>query len=230
MTTTPISPSATLWRAMEPIHRRILEHPFIRGLTDGTLPEAAFTRYLIQDGLYLRDYSRALALCAARSDTPERVRMYCGHAAEAIAAEQQMHGELFARLGVDPGAAAAAPPSPTCAGYTNFLLATCALGERHEAYAAVLPCYWIYHRVGLALAEAGSPDPRYHTWISTYADEAFAAAVQGAIAACDAVLEGAGADVRAAAERRALRAAHYEWMFWDAAWRDERWGPELPLA
>ena len=30
-----------------------------------------------------------------------------------------------------------------------------------EALAAVLPCYWIYERVGKSLLENGCPEPRY---------------------------------------------------------------------
>lgn len=224
MTTTE-SPRNGLWQAMEPTYLRILEHPFITGLTDGTLPAAAFARYVIQDDLYLRQYSRALALCAVRADRPGRLRMYCQHAAEAVAAEQALHTGLLEQLGIDAAEAAAQTPTPTCAAYTNFLLASCALGERHEAFAAVLPCYWIYHRVGQALVTAGSPDPRYRTWIEAYADEDFTSAVEGAIAACDEVLADLPPAAMVSAERHALTAARYEWMFWDSAWRDERWDP-----
>ena len=48
----------------------------------------------------------------------------------------------------------------------------------------------------------------------------------GAIGACDRAGAGLPPPQRAAATGAALRAATYEWMFWDAALRDERW-PEL---
>ena len=37
-------------------------HPFVQGLSDGTLPLAAFRRYLIQDYLFLIHFARAKAL------------------------------------------------------------------------------------------------------------------------------------------------------------------------
>ena len=43
------------------------EHPFVRGIGDGTLPEAALPRYVRQDYLFLIDYGRLLALGAARA-------------------------------------------------------------------------------------------------------------------------------------------------------------------
>jgi thiaminase/transcriptional activator TenA len=211
-----------LWEAIAPVHQAILGHPFLRGLTDGTLPEDAFSRYVHQDALFLDDYARALALCGARAGATEDVRTFCAHAAEAVAAERALHDELMPRLGI---AQAAAEPSPTCLAYTSFLLSTCALGDRGEALGAILPCYWIYWRVGTALAERGSPDPRYAAWIAAYAGDDFSAAARAAIAACDRGLSGLTPAQSAAATRRAVTAARFEWMFWDSAWRGERWGP-----
>lgn len=220
-----MSAAEEVWAAILPVHRAVLEHPFLRGLTDGSLPEDAFARYVIQDALYLRDYARALALCAARVGDPDDLRMFCLHAAEAIDVERALHDRLMGELGIDPQEAAAAEPSPTCFAYTSFLLRACAAGERHEALGAILPCYWIYWEVGRELAAAGSPDPRYRTWIDTYGGEEFAVAAEGAIAACERAWAPLGPTQRAEATRHALIAARYEWMFWDSAWRDERWGP-----
>ncbi len=38
-----------LWRSIEDIYREVLDHPFLRGLTDGTLPEENFKHYVLQD-------------------------------------------------------------------------------------------------------------------------------------------------------------------------------------
>jgi thiaminase/transcriptional activator TenA len=178
----------------------------------------------VQDALFLADYARALALCGARASAVDDLRMFCRHAAEAIDVERDLHARLMGELGID-AAEAAAEPTPACRGYTSFLLQACALGDRHEALAAVLPCYWIYWEVGRALAARGSPDPRYRAWIDTYAGDEFAAAARGAIDAADRALAGASAPELDAARRQAVTAARYEWMFWDSAWRGESWGP-----
>lgn len=47
--------SLELWSRIEGnIYRKILAHPFITGLQDGSLPENSFRHYIIQDALYLR--------------------------------------------------------------------------------------------------------------------------------------------------------------------------------
>ena len=213
-----------IWDEIAPVYRRVLEHPFVAGLTDGTLPVDAFRRYVVQDALFLADYARALALCAARSPDADTLRMFCRHAAEAIDVERDLHERLMAELDVAPPPEdEPAPMTPTCLAYTSFLLSACSLRERHDALAAILPCYWIYWEVGKELAAAGSPDPRYQAWIDTYAGEEFADAVRGAIEACDAASVDLAAEARASARAHALTAARYEWMFWDSAYRSETW-------
>src|SRR5436190_1371510 len=48
-----------LWRSIGPIYAAILRHPFVRGLTDGSLPRESFRFYAVQDALYLREFARA---------------------------------------------------------------------------------------------------------------------------------------------------------------------------
>ncbi|NLG69157.1 MAG: thiaminase II, partial [Firmicutes bacterium] len=74
-TPSPLSRSfpEELWGGITAIFEAILAHPFIQGLTDGTLPEEAFRFYVIQDALYLRDYARALALAAAKAPQEQAI-------------------------------------------------------------------------------------------------------------------------------------------------------------
>lgn len=216
-------PHEEVWEHLAPIHARILEHPFVTGLTDGTLARPAFARYVVQDELFLAEYARALALCGARAADLPTLTMFCNDATGAIGVERELHARLLDALGVGRAVLGSTGPTPTCAAYTDYLLRTAALGERHEAIAAVLPCYWIYWEVGRELARRGSRDPLYAEWITTYADPGFGAAVEGCRAAFDAAMTGASDGARQAALAHAVRAARYEWMFWDAAYRDEQW-------
>lgn len=211
--------SEELWDAAADVHARIREHPFLTGLTDGTLPHPAFAHFIAQDAIYLRGYARALAVLAARAPTAADTTMFAEHAAGAIAAEQDMHAELSEALGLvdEP------EPAPTTLAYTSYLLATCHQASFAEGLGAVLPCYWIYARVGEALAAGSSPDPLYARWIAMYGGEEFQAVVDAVLAVTDRV----GAEL-AAGERDRVRGhfvttARYEWMFWDAAWRRETW-------
>lgn len=218
-----MSLSEQLWAGIVPTYDAILRHPFLAGLTDGSLPEEAFAQYVVQDALYLGEYARALALVGARASESRDVEMFGRHAAGAIAVERTLHDTLLGELGIDPALAATTEPSPTNLAYTSYLLATVATGSYAEAVGAVLPCYWIYREVGRELIRRGSPDKRYQTWIDTYGGEEFGAIVDEVLALTDRL----GPSLSAVDEQRTARAfrttSRFEWMFWDAAWRGETW-------
>ncbi|MEY9940386.1 thiaminase II [Streptacidiphilus sp. MAP5-3] len=209
-----------LWSDIEPIYAEILEHSFLRGLTDGTLPRTAFRHFVEQDSLYLRDYARALALCGARAPEIESVQAFLGDAAGAIAAEQEMLAGFGAELGEEP---LSQEVLPTTRAYTSYLLAAAYGGSYAEAVAAVLPCYWIYARVGEQLLAKSSPDPLYARWIAVYGDESFQEIVRRVVALTDELAEQVSAAERERMRERFTVASRYEWMFWNAAWIGERW-------
>ncbi|MBB1576489.1 MAG: thiaminase II, partial [Propionibacterium sp.] len=58
------------WDHIAQIRDRIDHLPLLTELADGTLEPRRFVEYIIQDDFYLRGYSRALALLAARAPDP----------------------------------------------------------------------------------------------------------------------------------------------------------------
>jgi len=212
-----------LWQGSADIYRAILAHPFLAGLTDGSLPRQAFTFYVLQDARYLLGYAQALAAVASRAPDAAGIEMFAGHAAAVIAEERKLHDSLLADLGIDPASAEAAEPAPTTLAYTSYLLATVRGGSYAEGVGAVLPCYWIYWEVGKELLHRGSPDPRYQQWIDTYGGEDFGGVVREVIAVADALGPGLAPSERALVHRHFRATSRYEWMFWDMGYRQETW-------
>ena len=128
----------------------------------------------LQDALYLRDYARALGLAGVRSGDEDALVMFSEHAAGAIRVERSLHEGSLEDFGLPQDVVDRTPPGPTTLAYTSYLLRVASLGDYHEVLAAVLPCYWIYERVGKTLLEEGSPNPTYQKWIDTYGGENFA--------------------------------------------------------
>ncbi len=212
-----------LWRSIEPIYAAILRHPFVRGLTDGSLPRESFRFYAVQDALYLREFARALSLAAARAPEDEWIIMFNEHAAGALKVERALHESFFKEFGLSPADVAATPLAPTTLAYTSYLLAVAYGAPFHEAMAALLPCYWIYWEVGRALERRGSPEPLYQRWIGTYASEEFGGVVRGVLEATDAVATRLGVAERRAMGRHFVTTSRYEWMFWEMGFRREEW-------
>jgi thiaminase/transcriptional activator TenA len=213
--------TGSLWAEAAGTYAAIVQHPFLAGLTDGSLNVELFTHYVVQDAHYLRDFARTLTIVASKAPTHADVGMFARHAASTAEVELALHESLLSELGIQN--VDAMPVAPTTLAYTSYLLATAHSGIFADGFAAVLPCYWIYAEAGAELVKRGSPDPRYQRWIDTYAGDEYQTIVAEVLALADST----GPTLRAADETRArahfATTARYEWMFWDAAWRGEVW-------
>jgi thiaminase (transcriptional activator TenA) len=227
MTASPDAPSRTftaeLWQSTASIFDAILAHPFLRGLTDGSLPEDSFRFYVKQDALYLRQYARCLALASAKAPSAYWCEMFAAHAQSALNVERSLHEAYFAAWGLAPDDVAATPPTPTTVAYTSYLLRVAGTGTFEELIGAILPCYWIYWEVGKALLVTGSPNPVYQRWIDAYASEQFASAVQRVLDAANRSSLDLPESRLSVIRQHYLTASRYEWMFWDAAYNLESW-------
>ncbi len=212
-----------LWQEITPIFEAILAHPFLRGLTDGTLPRDRFRFYAVQDALYLREFARALSLAAARAPHEAAIVMFNEHAAGALQVERALHESFFQEFGLSEAAVRATPLAPTNLAYTSYLTAVAYAGPIHETVAALLPCYWIYWEVGKTLLQRGSPDPLYQRWIATYGADEFGSVVEAVLALADQLAEPLPTAARLAMVRHFVTTSRYEWMFWDMGYRCEQW-------
>ena len=205
------------WQATAETRAAIDRHPFLTGLTDGTLPQPSFNHYLGQDAIYLGIYARVLAGLASQADDIDEGLFWSNSASTSVLVERQLH-ESRVSLGE-------ATTGPTTLAYTSYLLATLAGGSYPVAVAAVLPCFWIYQDVGdTILARVGDLTGHpYADWIGMYADEAFAESVRRAKEIADHQASRSGDAVVTRMLDAFATAARYEWMFWDAGWRRETW-------
>lgn len=208
-----------------PIFARVLDHPFVRGIGDGSLAIERFRFYIEQDYAFLIEYSRVLALAVAKG----RALPGMGHFAELLHAtlnvEMALHRGYAAKFGIGDEALARVAAAPTTYAYTRHLLATAYAGTLPEIAAALLPCQWGYGEIGRTLAAAGAPShaPLYAEWIAMYAGEEYHGLVGGLIAHFDALAEGESDHGRAHLAETFLISSRYEWSFWEMAWRMETW-------
>lgn len=201
--------SEETWRLAQPVYRDILELPFVTGLAAGTLPREKFMEYLRQDALYLDNYSRVLALIASRMRRKDHLESFLRFALDGVEVERSMH-EVFLG-GVIPGRQAM---SRACLLYTSLLSAQ-AMAPVEIAAAAVLPCFWVYQRVGEDIVARTGTDNPYRQWIDTYSDPAFARATDRAIEICDELAADASPEIRRGMTDIFLTCTLMEKLFWE---------------
>ena len=155
----------TLWWENADLSRAALEHPFVRGLADGSLPREDFQYYVAQDAFFLESFARAYALALSRSPDRRGLAEFSA-LISGVVEELRLHEGYAERWGVD--LSLTSPRDATLA-YTQFLLATAALGSVGETCAAMTPCMRLYAFLGQSLADKGvAEDNPYKEWAETY--------------------------------------------------------------
>lgn len=164
---------AILWQQNAHLAEACLQHPFVRGLADGTLDPQTFRRYIAQDAFFLGAFARAYALAAARSQDMATFSQLC-ELLNGVLRELQLHAVYAEELKIQLDRV---QPYRAVAAYTDFLLATAWHREPGNTIAALTPCMRLYGYLGTELAKtvgAGSP---YQSWIATYGGPDFQALV-----------------------------------------------------
>lgn len=208
------------WQAIEERYQSMLEMPFIKELSEGTLPQEKFRFYMMQDSLYLEHFGRTLSVIAAKIHDIRDVLAFMRFAENAIVVENAVHEFYFQDFGVtDKGVL-----EPACHHYIHFLRSTAALESVEIAAAAVLPCFWIYKKVGdYIYSHQNTVNNPYQKWIDTYGGDEFAIAVEQAITICDTLAENSTLETQKRMTEAFVMASRMEYDFWEAAYELKTW-------
>ena len=193
-------------------------HAFTDAMGDGTLPEAAFRRYLVQDYLFLIEFARAYALAIYKSPSLADMREAAAGVAAILDVEMDLHVQLCARWGLAPDMLERATPAAEMLAYTRYVLDTGMRGDLLALKVALAPCVIGYAEIARRLAaipgalEARNP---YAVWIGEYAGDAY----QDIAARATAHLDGLGERYVTAAREAELadifrEATRLETDFW----------------
>lgn len=133
--------SAQIRQAVEPIWAASMEHPFVKGIGDGTLPLENFRFYIQQDSYYLTSFAKILALGAAKAPDIETTNQFADFAKHTYSAEIGLHEQFSKRLGITAEEKELFKPAPTTYAYTSHLYRAGHAGRswrRHRRRIAVL--------------------------------------------------------------------------------------------
>jgi thiaminase/transcriptional activator TenA len=165
-----VSLARTLWQANADWAQKILAHPFVQGLGDGSLPAKNFKSYIAQDAYFLDAFARAYAFCLAHGTSRDDLFGF----AELIAGvldELKLHKSYTEKLQVSLDDVT---PLPATTAYTDFLLHAARQGQLGETIAGMTPCMRLYAFLGQTLAQK-EVAPAYADWVKTYSDPGFEA-------------------------------------------------------
>ena len=196
------------------------EHPFVKGLGDGTLPKEKFKFFMIQDHLYLMQYAKVFAMGVLKARKEEDMRLFAALITATLDVENAIHESYLKKLGLTNEELAAAKPSIVTDSYTNYMISVAQKEGLPEIMAAVLACSWTYKLIGDHLEQipGAKYDPFYGDWVRQYMGKEYREANDLMIDMYDRFSEGFSEERLAYLEQIVHVCSQYEYMFWDMAW------------
>lgn len=218
--------SDRLFKTVEPIWNSYLQHPFVKGIADGSLDPEKFRHYLRQDYVYLIEYCKIFAIGAAKSPDLETMGLFSSLLHGTLHIEMDLHRAYAAEFGISPQALAQTQPGAAMTGYTSYMLNVAQAGGVENAAAAVLACAWSYNFIGQQLV-AHHPEslqhPLYGKWVQMYSSPEFTALAERCIALVNQLSTGKPEHELQALEDIVVKTSYFEYMFWDMAENVELW-------
>ena len=214
--------SSKMREAADSQFKNFLKCPFVTELGLGKLPLAKFRYYIIQDNLFLEDATQARRLMAAKA--PRRLRANLDRLLKSM-----NRFELFSRrqavskrLGITASTMRQAHRSPTTITYTSFLIRTAAIATVGESLAAMMACPWTYSELGEKYANSiAMKHPIFGPWLTIYQTPAMNSWLEELKNIIDKIP--AQQRIKRRMIHNFVTACKLECMFWDMAYRMEKW-------
>jgi thiaminase/transcriptional activator TenA len=176
-------------------------HDFVTQLGNGTLPEASFKHYLIQDYLSLIQFARAYALAVYKADNLSAMRQFSTTVHAILDMEMSLHLDFCKGWGLSENDIIAQPEARATVGYTRYVLDRGARGDVVDLHVALMPCMVGYAEIAnrlMARSDTKLDGNPYRAWIEMYASPDFQDVAKAEIALLDVMAGERGATHRVA--------------------------------
>ncbi len=212
-----------LFERVRSIWEGYLKHPFITGISDGSLDVEKFRYYLLQDYLYLIEYVKVYALGVSKARSLDEMRSFARAITGILDSEMDIHKSYMLRLGISDEEVKNAKPALSNSSYTSYMLAEAAAGESAEIVAAILSCSWSYAYIGQHIANTCDAinHPLFGQWVEGYSAKGYDELNVETMAFMDRLASRCDEKSLGRLEDIFVRCSLYEAAFWDMAWNME---------
>ena len=202
---------------------RMVTHPFVTEMGDGTLPAEKFRRYFLQDYVFVNDLVSVTALGISKAPDLAAAGRLDAFLSGVLNPENDLFVRTFSEFGVEEAEYSSVAASPTTRAFGDFMVRTGYEGTFEEIVALLYVTEGTYLDWGTRLTESAArpENPIYREWIELHTPAVLGDLVAWLADWLD------HADLSAPLERveRVFQTAlRYEYLFWEAAYNGEEWG------
>ena len=203
-----------------PVWQQCLDTEFLRRMEDGTLDEACFKGYIVEDSLYLREYAKVFAWGMTKARTMETLRNYYSLLGFVQESEDVTRLHYLEQFGLSEADLQALPLRPENRAYVDCMINAAKNGEGEaECIMACLPCMlsysWIFQK--LLKEHPAVQDAPYGALVADYAGRDYEEACRDWAAFAEKTCEGLSPERLARCHEIFHACSVYELDFWAMA-------------
>lgn len=165
-----------LYDQTKEIWEAYFDHPFVKGIEDGSLDKDKFKFYMVQDYLYLWDYSKLFAIGALKTNDKDLIASFAKSMDVTLNYEMNIHRGYMDKLGISKEDQENERVSLINLSYTNYMLSVSQKGGYEEVVAALLSCAWTYAEIAKRI-DKNNPKAKDHEfygdWVKGYLSDEF---------------------------------------------------------
>ena len=198
---------------------RLVIHPFVIELGDGTLPPAKFRDYLLQDYVFVKDLVALIALGISKAPDFDAANRLNRFLSDILNPENDLFVRAFGELGVSEETLSSTTASPTMQGFGDFLLRAGLEGDFGDILTVLYVTEATYLDWATRLIQDGKRPANglYREWIDIHGPDVLGDLVSW----MGHRLDGEGRTARR--DHLFLTALRYEYMFWESVYHGESW-------
>lgn len=196
-------------------------HPFVLGMQEGTLEREKFRNYMIQDYLYLVDYTKTFAIGVAKAKNLATMQLFASSIHTLTHTEMDIHRGYMGSLAITQEEIDTTKPALPNLSYTSYMLRQAYEGGEVEALASILSCAYSYEVIAKTMVKnrpACVEDALYGSWIRGYASDDYAEKNQVLIEMLNDWTKDCSESQLQQLEDIFVACSLYELGFWDMAW------------
>lgn len=203
---------------------RMVGHPFVIEMGDGTLPLEKFRAYFIQDYLFGRSMVRMVAHGIAKAPDVASAYRLNQFLTLLLDPENDLFVRCFRALDVPPRVYTSATPSPVTQAFGDFMARVAMEGDYWDVVTMLAVTEGTYLDWGRRLIEAGKrpENPVYQEWIDIHGPDVLDEMVCWTNLQMDLI----AAERMPRADRIFQTTLRYEYLFWEEAYSGQGWPDE----
>ena len=148
-------------------------HRFVKQLLHNELEKKVFLDYLIQDYLFLYQFSKAWSLAIVKADNLKEMKLCAETVNQLINFEMSLHEEICEAYGITKKKLRNTEEKNKNIAYTRFVLEKGYSGDFLDLLTALMPCVLGYAEIGRKNKKIKPIKRMYREWLNTYSGKEY---------------------------------------------------------